>query len=94
MESAEQPTINVHQNLRKPLEQLGHHQVSTIPPNEGPVVKEDLQGYVEDVAHSASSALEQVVNGGVTQVRTTEGHRGFSIARGKQFLKEKIKLWK
>lgn len=92
MESAEAPTKVLHKNVGTSLEQLGHHKVSTLPPNEGSVIAEDLKGMVEDIGYNASSALEQAVSGGVTNVRTTAGHRGLSIARAKEVLKKK--LWK
>lgn len=92
MESAEQPANNLHKNVGKSLQQLGHHVVSTIPPNEGPVLAEELKGMAEDIGHSAQTALEQAVSGGVTHVRTTGAKKPLSIARRKQFLKGK--LWK
>lgn len=92
MESAEQPVKVLHENVGKSLKQLGHHTVSTIPPNEGPVLAKDLKGMVEDIGYGAQTALEQAVSGGVTHVRTTESKKPWLIAKGKQFLKEK--LWK
>ncbi len=90
MESAEAPTQVLHKNVGQSLDQLGHHKVSTVPPNEGPVLAEDLKDMVEDMGYNASSTLEQAVKGGVTNVRTTESKKPFLIARGKQFLREKI----
>lgn len=91
MESAEQPANNLHKNVGKSLKQLGHHRVSTIPPNEGQVFAEDLQGMVEDLSYKAKTDLEQMVSGGVTYVRTTESKKPISIASIREGLK---KIWK
>lgn len=89
MESAEQPSNNLHANLRRPLEQLGHR-VSTIPPHEGPVLSEEVRGMVEDIGYSAKTALEQAVSGGVTHVRTTESKNPIFIARIREGLKNRF----
>lgn len=87
MESAEQPANNLHKNVGKSLQQLGHRG-STIPPHEGQVLTEDLRGMIEDVKYNANSALEQAVSGGVTHVRTTQSRNPLAI------IKKKLGLWK
>ena len=85
MESAEQPTNNLHANLRRPLQQMGHND-STIPAQETPVLTEDVKQWAEDISDTAKSALEQAVIGGVTDIRTTESNKPLSITR--------IRAWK
>lgn len=89
MESAERPANNLHANVSKSLEQLGH-KVSTIPPHEGPVFAEELKSIVEDLGHKAKTDLEQIISGGVTHVRTTESKRPLSIARIREGLKNRF----
>lgn len=89
MESAEQPSYNLHANVGKSLEQLGH-KVPTIPPQEGPVFAEELRGIVEDLGHKAKTDLEQIISGGVTHVRTTESKKPISIARIREGLKNRF----
>lgn len=86
MESAEQPSNNLHRKVGESLKKLGHHE-PTIPPNEGPVLAEDLKDMVEDLGYTAKTALEQAVRGGVTHVRITESKNPLSI------LKRRLK-WK
>ncbi len=74
MESAEQPANNLHKRVGKSLQQLGHHQVSTVPPNEGPVFAEDLKGMVNDIDYRARTALEEAISGvgGSSRDRSTD----------------------
>lgn len=85
VQSAEQPTDDLHKKIREPLRQLGHSG-STIPASEAPAVGGDVKGWAEDISHVAKSALEQAVIGGVTDIRTTESNKPISIAR--------IRAWK
>lgn len=87
MESAEQPTNVLHKNVGQSLKQLGHYKVTTIPPNEGPVLAEDLKRMVEDIGYTTQTALEQAVSGGVTYVRTTKSKNPSLIAA----LREKMR---
>lgn len=91
MESAEQPANDLHKKVGTALEEMGHH-APTLPPNEGPVLAEDLREMIEDVSYNTKDALEEVVRGGVTHVRTTESKKPNLIAR----LREKLKgqSWK
>lgn len=92
MESAEQPADNLHNKVGISLKQMGHHTISTIPPNEGPVLAEDLKGMIKDVGYNAKTALEGAVSGGVTHVRTTNSAQPSLIAA----LREKMRrrTWK
>lgn len=89
MESAEQPSDNLHAEVGKSLEQLGH-KASTIPPHEDPVFTEELGEMMEDLGHKAKTDLEQIISGGVTHVRTTESKKPISIARIREGLKKRF----
>lgn len=82
MESAEQPTKDLHANVGEEIKKMGHN-VSTVPPHEEPVLKGDDDDLsMRDVTHSAKVFLEEMTSGEgqSSRVRTAPAKNPISIA--------------
>lgn len=89
VQSAEQPTKDLHKKIRGPLEQLGHSS-STIPAQDAPALTREVKQWAEDISHTAQSALEEAVTGGVTHIRVAESKKPLSIARIRDALRNRF----
>lgn len=79
VQSAEQPTKDLHEGVKESLRKLGHSG-PTIPAAQTlPPLTEELKRVGVDAAHIAGSTFEEVVTGGATHIRETPSKKPLAL---------------
>lgn len=87
IQSTEQSAKDLHRNIRKPLDELGH-KGSTVPPQEAPVLTKEMTQWVEDKTNDVVHIAHTTINPDEeAKIRFANKKTPISITAGRWFKK-------